>query len=173
LNRPGLCNAVLGIIVICHAVLSDHWRKDLDIFRGLVDFDPSASGQIAELYIAVTSVAGIAAGLAGVVIVFALQGDSPRFRRFRWAGGDSLRANWSALVVTPTLACLASIVATIGHDLGQYGYPRWWLEAALLLLGHSFLRMIWWLAWLARVVAADDDQQEKEARRVSSANLFR
>jgi hypothetical protein len=104
--------------------------------------------------------------------VFGLQSESSRFRRFRWAGGGRLIGNWMAVIGTPIVASFLSLAATVGVDVNYPTLARWLFEASIALLLHTSLRVLWLLRALANVVAADDDQEERNSKRVSTDVFF-
>jgi hypothetical protein len=102
LDHPHWCSLLLILVVAMHWLLASR-HPNTDLLRAL---DQSAiKGQVAELYISVTGVSALASGFAGVVIVFGLQSESSRFRRFRWAGGGRLIGNWMAVIGTHAHRC--------------------------------------------------------------------
>jgi hypothetical protein len=169
LDHPHLCNGLLLGGVITHWLIAKRC-PGLDVLRGLEDSD--VAGPVSDLCISVTGVSAVAAGFAGVVIVFGLQSGSARFRRFRWAGGQRLIGNWMAVIGTPIAASFFSLAAALELDLGHSAVARWLFEASVTLLLHASLRMLWLLSALARIVAADDDTEEKTSKRVSTDVFF-
>lgn len=171
LDHPHLWSVVLLGAVVGHCCLARRYPK-IDILRGLAGGEATEMSQVSDLYISVTGVSALAAGFAGVVIVFGLQSASPRFRRFRWAGGRSLASNWMAVIATPVASSLLSLGATLGLNVDQAEASRWLFEASIVLLLHTSLRVLWLLRALANVVAADDDMDERASNRLSTKVFF-
>lgn len=169
LDHPHLCNAVLLVGVTAHWLLATQ-EPCVDVLSDLKD--SKVTGQVSDLCLSVTSVSAVAAGFAGVVIVFGLQNGSVRFRRFRWAGGRRLIGNWMAVIGTPIAASFLSLAAALELNLGKAAVARWLFEASVCLLLHTSVRMLWLLHALAKVVAADDDTEEKASRRVDPDVFF-
>ncbi|MBI4941413.1 hypothetical protein [Kineosporia sp. R_H_3] len=168
-DHPWWCNALLLVATGIHGAASIKWPS-ANVLAPLARSDYAASAN--ELLLGVAGLAGLASGFAGVVIVFGLQSPSHRFRRFRWAGGRSLRANWGSVMITPIIAGFSAVVGAILLGLNHMSSATWLLEATLVLLAHSCARLAWLLGALAGLVAADDDHDERESRRVSTSSLF-
>lgn len=167
---PRLTSTVLGVVVIGHLFLAR--RLDaLDLPGQLL----AASTPEALLAIAL-GVAGLAAlvgGFAGVVIVFGVGTEHPRFRLLRQRGGGPLAANWISVVVDALLSAFMAITAAVTIAAGQGRAGLWLAEVALLLAAHGSIRLVWLLSQLVRVVGAHDADEAVQQRVVPSDNVVR
>lgn len=121
--------------------------------------DDAVRGSTVEIYLAVAGVAGLTGSFSGVVMVFALQSDSPSFRRFRLKTKTSLRSNVRSIIGSPFAAAVLSVAAAICL-LVRPPASGYLAEIAVLLLIHSYVRLVWLLGQLIRVVLIDDDKAE-------------
>ncbi|MEI5674969.1 MULTISPECIES: hypothetical protein [unclassified Nocardioides] len=111
---------------------------------------------VRDLYIAMFGPSAIVAGFAGVVVVFGLSSDAPRFRKFRADAGDSLKRTWVSSSLSGFVAGFAFVAATVVNFAGAEPSAPFLFEFGLLVLVHGAARLLWILRALIGIKATDD-----------------
>lgn len=117
-----------------------------------------------NLYLGLLGPASIVAGLAGVVITFALSSSSERFKQLRADGGRPLQRTWISSSLSAMIAVAASIAASMLVILDKPAIATFAFEAALLFLLHGTARLLWILYKLIGVQRIDDRMESDEAK---------
>ncbi|WP_128383022.1 hypothetical protein [Mycobacteroides abscessus] len=169
-NKPIIITAFLVVATASYRVLV--WRQILPPFleHTLANTELSVSVAIA---LGLASVAAIAAGFAGAIIVFGISADSAIMRSFRAKTEHLLRPNWKSVIGS------AFMSAILGLFCAYFLAADWiWLAAPALALGtllllHSIIRMIWLFGVLLSLVTTQDQKNVRKTRRRSTADVFR
>lgn len=146
---------ILGGVSV-HVLLNNKWGKIPDLAEKL-----PGSNHAWELYIGFAGVAGMLAGFAGVVLVFAMTTGSRRFARMRIRGGGRLEANWLSPLLSSFLAAFVSLAAAAADLLGHGAQAAWAFEFVFLVSIHAAMRMCW---VLRKLMTATRRQDEEDAR---------
>lgn len=163
--RPHAIDALLLLVTTVQAYLA-YRGKFPDLWRALSNSSPErAEG----LYTGALGTAAIVSGFSGVVVVFVLTANSPRFQRLRVGGGKELKANWMSATTSGFIAVLAFTSATMTSLIGLQNLAPYLFQAGFLLLTHSSLRLLWLLSELSEIVVAEDKDSIRQARQVKSA----
>jgi len=83
-DHPVVVAAALGLLVVAHAVLAWHFTW-LSPYKALVV--ANNLGITVTIYLFTAAAAALVAGLAGVIIVFVISGQTPQVRQFRRDAG--------------------------------------------------------------------------------------
>lgn len=159
IDHPRGTNLVIGCLVICHFVTAWFWPS-ANFWTMVL---PAGSDPVG-IALALVGAGALLAGFAGVVVVFGLQNNSERFRRLRRQGGDELTQNWSSMSSSGFWTMGIAIAAALAFSAQQPFVGAVFLEAALLVLAHGSVRLIWMLRRLIEVVSADDDMADRRDR---------
>lgn len=130
-----------------------------NLWSGIATAEP---GTARDLYAAMLGPSAIVAGFAGVVVVFGLTSDAPRFRKFRADAGDSLKRTWVSSSLSGFLAGLAFVLAALLSFAGASESAPFLFEAGLLVLIHGAARLVWILRALIGIKTADDEQAVRQ-----------
>jgi len=169
INHPAYVNTVILALVAVHAIIASRWAP-LDVFGDLAR--RGETGTLVTLHVSTASIASLVAGFAGVVVIFGLTSESPRFRRLRLRAGRNLRSNWTSVVTAAFLGAFIAWTDVVLTILGREWAAAVGTEAAILLCAHAAARLRWLLRRLADVVGADDATWARELRTVNPATLF-
>ncbi|BBY38467.1 hypothetical protein MMAN_26010 [Mycobacterium mantenii] len=169
-NRPIVVTASLTTVVAAWRILA--WRKVLPspLEYLLSHTDLSVTVAIA---LGLASVAAVAAGFAGFIIIFGISSDSSIMRAFRAKTELYLRPNWKSIISNAFLA------AVLGLACAVFLAAHWiWVAAVSLALGalllvHSMVRMVWLFGILLALVSTQDQKDSKKANRRSTADVFK
>lgn len=164
--RPRLIDAFLLLVTAVQAWLVGEGTLP-DLWGAL----PSTSdpGRVEGLYTGALGTAAIVSGFSGVVVVFALTANGPRFQRLRVRGGKALKANWMSATNSGFIAVFAFTSATLSSLVGSERWAPYLFQAGFLLLIHSTIRLMWLLGELSDIVVAEDKDFLHQARQVNSA----
>jgi hypothetical protein len=168
-NRPAVVTLTLIVSVVAHALLTIVVPAAA-IWTPLTD--ATVRDSVAGLYVGLAGVSAMAAGFAGVVIIFGLDSRSEKFLTFRQTAGHSLSANWISVIASSFGSAGAGVAAAVLLLLGHPGVAPWLFELGVLLVVHAALRMLWLLRSLMRVVAADDGRTTRAQARAPLARVF-
>jgi hypothetical protein len=168
-DNPTVITAVLVAVVAGWRICV--WRRLVPSYieTFLSKTDPTISVPIA---LGLASVAAIAAGFAGAIIVFGISSDSVIMQAFRKKTGNALRANWKSVIAS---SFASAVLGLFGATLIA---AHWiWLAAPTLLLGvllllHSLTRMVWLFGVLLNLVATQDHQIDRKARKRTTSEIF-
>lgn len=118
-----------------------------------------------------TTSAALVTGFAGVVVVFALEADSPRFRTLRLRGGKQLRSSWTSVSGSGFLSLAIGFLThmVFAGPLAPLGV--WTLTYGVLVLTHSSWRLLWLLRKLAGAVNAEDIDREISTKIQKTSDL--
>lgn len=152
-DKPQLVTLGITVLVVINALFGHYALHVISPGRALVKH--SSPGDAAALFLGGATVAAMVAGLAGVVVVFALSAPGKRVRTFRLKGGQPLLSNWTSAVVVSFIAALLCLIASFLRLIDARGWG-WLFELAVLLQMHAAVRLIWLLRKLAEIVAAED-----------------
>jgi hypothetical protein len=152
-NRPALFTALAVILVALHTFVG--WRKpDLRLPRLTHGED------VWQVYLAVSGVASMVAGFAGVIVIYAMTQGSPRLATLRTGGGDRLKQNWLSPVRISFIASILAVIAS-SLDVAKYNFPAvLTFELASLFCVHGMIRLTWLLGILIEIVK----QQDRDSR---------
>lgn len=170
-DRPRRVTLTLIVLVALHAVLS-HFYPVVDPWGSLRATTDEALQNTVTIYLALSGASAIAAGFAGVVIVFGLGSTSQKFLTFRTKAGASLRSNWTSVIGSSFAAAGASLIAALLAVSGHLAAAAWAFELGVVLVVHPIVRMVWLLWILMGVVQADDATEVKRANVVPLDELF-
>ena len=165
-THPRAINAFLLTVTAVQALLVRNGMLS-DLWSAL----PSGTypERIEGLYTGALAAAAIVSGFSGVVVVFALTADGPRFQRLRVHGGKALKANWMSATNSGFIAVFGFTSATVVSLIGFEQSAPYFFQAGFLLLTHSALRLLWLLGELSEIVVAADKDSLHQARQVNSA----
>ena len=165
-DRARLVDAIILGVVCVYALVCTKYEK-VNFWKYLVEDEATYRDLAAGL----TTSAALVAGFAGVVVIFALQNTSPRFRTLRVRGGSSLRSTWTSVTASGFLALGTGFlsIAFFGGKLAQLG--PWFLTFGVLVLIHSSLRLLWMIDVLAGAVDGDDADAIKADRVLRTADM--
>lgn len=166
IDHPRGTNLIIGGLVVCHFVLAWFWSTA----NFWTEVLPEKSDPVA-IALALVTAGALLAGFAGVVVVFGLQNTSERFRRLRRQGGDELTQNWSSMSSSGFWTMGLAIASALAFSAQQSFAGAAFLEAALLILSHGSIRLIWMLRRLIAVVSTDDDVADRRDRTVSTDSM--
>lgn len=167
-DDPRSVTLALTVLVALHGIVGHFWVHAIS--PGHVLSRSATAGDVSVLFLGGATVAAMVAGLAGVVVVFALSSPGKRVRTFRLEGGGSLLANWTSAVAVSFTAAGLSLLASYLRLARDRGWG-WTFELALLLLLHGALRLLWLLRKLALIVSADDKIAAEEQSAVDVASV--
>lgn len=167
-DRPVGVSVVLVGLVAVHALAAIWWPR-LSPWVSYSKPAPDAIGTIASVYLGLAGVAALAAGFAGVVIVFGLDSKSARFLEFRDHANVSLHGNWTSVIVSSFVAAGLGLAAAALVPGAGIVVPPWCFELGCLMVAHAAARMVWLLRVLMGVVKEDDraEMGRMRTRRVS------
>lgn len=168
-DHPGVVAATLGLLVVAHAVLAWHFTW-LSPYKALVV--ANNLGTTVTIYLFTAAAAALVAGLAGVIIVFVISGQTPQVRQFRRDAGLPLRRMWISVVTEPFVAAFLSVIAAVTQTTAGAMVGPWLFELGLALLAHSAVRLVLLLRELVDIVAADDELVERESYTLSRQDVF-
>lgn len=169
-DHPALLDALVLIIVAVHATAT--WAHGLpNIWEPLTNTDPGAQ---AGLYLGFFGAAALVSSFAGVVVIFGVTPQTPRFQKFRAAGGRSLARNWSWTSASGFMGAGLALAAGIAVLSGGQWLAPWFLELAIGLVAHSAIRLVLLLHALVTIVRRDDvEAVNKAAQRPASEAPWR
>lgn len=168
-DYPSLVTCALVGVVVAHWLAASRFDRVPNPVEELVDRSATSA-----LYLGTAGVVAIAAGFAGVVIVFAMSRDNETFAKLRRKGGARLQSNWLALLTSPTLAAWCLLSAACLEELGNPVLAGWVFEFALLAAAHGSVRLVWLFRKLLDAVEAEDRRDAKaESPAVSLRELQR
>lgn len=153
-SKPQLVDGAILVAVLLHLALFLVIPNFRFFLRPLAS--PDKGDWVHDLYLGLLGPASIIAGLAGVVITFALSSMSERFKVLRAQGGKALQRTWISSSLSALLAALAGIIASMLLISGQAELATFFFEAALLWLAHGAIRLLWILYKLIGVQRIDD-----------------
>lgn len=119
------------------------------------------------------SVAAIAAGFAGAIIIFGISADTPIMRAFRAKTETYLRANWKSVIGSSFLSAIVGLVCAFCLA------AQWvWLAAPTLIFGalllvHAIVRMVWLFGILLSLVSTQDMKDSRKTRKRSTTDVFK
>lgn len=154
--------ALVGIVTVHWMVARTrllhlaHLSPVPDVWKALSTASHPASSGARDLYIAMLGPSAIVAGFAGVVVVFGLTTDSPRFQDFRADAGDALKRTWISSSTSGFVAGLAFVAATLVDLTGHPRSAPYLFEVGLALIIHGAIRLLWILQALIGIKATDD-----------------
>lgn len=158
-DHPAVVSAAAAVLVVVHSVATSvGWVGNL--WSGLEKVDVATS---VAIYLGILGTAAIVAGFAGVVIVFGLSPDTPRFQAFRLKAGDALKRTWSSTALSGFEAALLAGTAAVVAASGAVWLAPWFFELAVLLLAHGAMRLIWIMRGLIDTTRADDQAAQNKA----------
>ncbi|GAA2748768.1 hypothetical protein [Amnibacterium kyonggiense] len=162
-DHPGRVEIVLLVLVAAHATVAQLWGMGA-IWTSLAATDVAVASPI---YLALLGPAAIVGGFSGVVIIYGLQSDSPRFRKFRIDAGASLKRTWTSTATAGFWAAACSGVAAVLATSNELSWlAPWFFELGIVFLAHGSLRLIWILRNLVETVHADDIEREQKKNEV-------
>lgn len=134
----------------------------------------TTSPQVANfvpIVLALSGVAAMAAGMAGVILVFALSTNSAGFTRMRHEAGPSLKRSLVTPVVNSFLSAAAALSAALVLTTKAHNWGFWIAVWACLLLLHGVFRMSWVLIRLIDIVLGEDDRRVERDATVTSSSI--
>lgn len=159
-------SAVLVVLWLTGVLILDWWSPAAYLRNVEV------SETFSSVALGLSSAAAMAAGLAGVVIVFALSTNSRAFRRMRAQATGKLRLS----LLWPTCAAFASagvsLVAALLASGPDASWAFWPAAIASFWLVHAVIRFLWLLDSLAQIVLGDDKRAAQEENRLDSRKLL-
>lgn len=162
-DHPALVSSGATVLVIGHFVVTGAgWI--CNIWSGLIQVDVETA---VSIYLGILGTAAIVAGFAGVVIVYGLSPDTPRFQAFRLKAGSALKRTWSSTALSGFEAALLSGVAAVVAASGAAWLAPWFFELAVLLLAHGAMRLVWIMRGLIDTTQADDQAAQNKANQKS------
>lgn len=167
-DQPFRLDAGLLALVVVHG-LATQFRLIPNLWEGLAFADPQTDVQ--ALYLGVLGAAAIVAGFAGVVVVFGLSAQSPRFQTFRATAGKTLARIWVASTLSGFEAVALCVAATVASLAGFGWLGPWLFELSLLFLLHGTVRLVWILRHLIKIVSADDIKAHVKSQQRPVAQL--
>lgn len=170
-DRPRAVTSLLLVGVATHAVVAIIWPA-ASPWASYARPTPDDTGTIASVYLGLAGVAALAAGFAGVVIIFGLDTQSRRFLGFRHQSESSLRQNWTAVIGGSFWAAALGVAAgalVVGR--GSVVAP-WLFELGCLMAIHAAVRMVWLLRILMRLVAEEDREAVQISRQVKLGDIL-
>ncbi|GAA1404038.1 hypothetical protein [Oerskovia paurometabola] len=170
-DRPRGVTVSLILLVAAHAVLA-HFLPSLDFWDALREPSESSVQNTVTIYLSLSGASALAAGFAGVVIVFGLGSTSVKFLTFRVRAGRSLRRNWTSVIGSSFAAAGGATVAALLAVSGELWIAAWVFELGLVLVIHPVIRMVWLLWVLMGVVESDDAVVISAQNRVPLDDLF-
>lgn len=165
-DHPRGTNLMIGGFVFAHFALALLWATA----NFWTEVLPEGSQPVA-IALALVSAGALLAGFAGVVVVFGLQNTSERFRRLRRQGGAELTQNWSSMSSSGFWTMGLAIASALAFSAQQPFAGAAFLEAALLILSHGSIRLIWMLRRLIEVVSTEDHVADRRDRTVPTDSL--
>lgn len=151
-DHPALVDATALLIVAIHATTTWlGWFPDL--WAPLIAADTGAQ---AGLYLGFFGAAALVSSFAGVVVIFGVTPQTPRFQKFRVEGGKSLARNWAWTSAAGFLGSALALSAGIATLSGGEWLAPWFLELAIGLVAHSSVRLVILLHALVGIVRNDD-----------------
>ncbi|WP_206492732.1 hypothetical protein [Rhodococcus sp. KRD162] len=169
-DRPFVITLLLLVAVSGHA-LAAHFRDIPAPVERLVR--EAGDGTGVSIALGLASVAAIAAGFAGAIIVFGISGDTAIMRQFRLKTARALRANWVSVIGSSFLSAVLSLIAAGFVAAQWYELSAPTLTFGLLLLIHSLLRMMWLFGVLLSLVTTQDQRDDRRARTRTLSDIFR
>ncbi len=170
-SKPQLIDLGIAIVVLLHAGLY-FVVPNFGFYLSPLATEENKS-LVHDLYLGLLGPASIIAGLAGVVITFALSSTSERFKRLRAEGGKSLQRTWISSSLSAMVAVAASIAASLLLILGHAVMATFAFETALLFLLHGAARLLWILYQLIAVQRVDDRVEADQSNSYKLHNLPR
>lgn len=132
----------------------------------------NADSLLIAVYVGLSAAAAIAAGFAGVVIVFGLTSQSPVFVRFRQKAGARMRGNWISIISSAFSAAGLGLGAAVAAIAGWSSAGIVMCELGAALLIHSAIRTVWVLLVMIDLVEIDDLAQERASNTVDPASII-
>lgn len=158
-NHPWPVTAWFAVLVVAHSVgawflgwLNPFWPIQDDVDTGIA-FASLMAGASAIL-----------AGMSGVIVMFGLQANGPRFQRFRRRGGEALVHNWTASIGLAFLALGASVAGFLFAAAAFRFGVILTAELSVVLLAHAAIRVLWLFRQLVDGVTAMDHIADREER---------
>ncbi|PPH23316.1 hypothetical protein C5C99_01375 [Rathayibacter sp. AY1C4] len=166
-DEPFKVDGGLVLLGVLHWAATQLWLPN--VWLGLASADPQSDVQ--ALYIGVLAAAAVVAGFAGVVVIFGLSAQTPRFQTFRATAGATLGKAWMSTTLSGFEAVALCIAATVVSLAGAAWLGPWLFEISLLVLLHGTARLVWLLRQLIKIVVADDVLAHKASQRRPVAEL--
>lgn len=168
-SRPQLVDLAILVCVTAHfaafLVIPEFWFYLSPFAR------EENQNQVHDLYLGLLGPASIIAGLAGVVITFALSSPSERFKKLRANGGKALQRTWISSSLSAMVAVVASITASTVLIFGQPAIATFAFEAAIMFLLHGAIRLLWILYKLIGVQRIEDRVESDKSNTFKLKNL--
>jgi hypothetical protein len=169
-TKPFSVTLTVGGIAVVWRVLVWKEKAPPVIEEVLAKTEPDVSVAIA---LGLASVAAIAAGFAGAIIIFGISADSPIMRAFRAKTSDYLKANWKSVIGSSFLSAIVGLACAFALAAEWFWLAAPLLVFGLLLLIHSIVRMVWLFGVLLTLVSTQDQKDAKKGRRRSTAEVFK
>lgn len=159
IDHPIVVDGALLLVVVAHTVAT--WLGPVpDLWEPLTKQDESVQS---SLYLGFFGAAALVSSFAGVVIVFGLTPQTPRFQRFRVEAGESLARNWTSTSASGFIGAALALAAGIAALSGGAWLAPWLFELAIGLVAHSSVRLVILMRELVDVIRGDDVEAVREA----------
>lgn len=170
-DRPYVVTATGVVVAALHFIAMMIERGPTSPLLSVAS-DAGSGALLVASYVGLAATAAVAAGFAGVVIVFGLSGQTPVFLRFRTKSGERMRANWISIIGCAFAAAGLGLLAAVLQIASAYALGIALFELGVFLFVHSAARTVWVLLVLIKVVQVDDGNQLREANTIPAASLF-